>query len=159
MSSWGVPNEHLPLSIGGNVGILTSSALQIYSVYGERLKSLKVSFFVLASNSNKYFQFNDNVLTAFSNGSSATQRTGIVTETCDGVNLSIYDSKLNEVSTVKNVAVLSVLAGAISSCGEYVTLISGLPEFKIKLFKISERKLLAEDDFTSNSGIFHTFRF
>ena len=101
-----------------------------------------------------YFQFNDNVLAAFSNGDSKTQRTGIVTETCEGVILTIYDSDLIEVAVIKDVAILSVLAGAISDCGEYVTLVSGLPEFKIKLFKLSQRKIVAQNDFKPQSGMF-----
>ena len=35
------------------------------------------------------------------------------------------------------IAKLSVLAGAISSCGSYVTIVSGLPEWSVKVFQVS----------------------
>ena len=49
MTSWGVPNEQAPLSIGGDIGILTSNALQIYSPHGERKNTLKLSNKVICS--------------------------------------------------------------------------------------------------------------
>ena len=49
MTSWGVPNEHAPLSIGGDIGILTSNALQLYSPHGERKNTLKLSNKVICS--------------------------------------------------------------------------------------------------------------
>lgn len=45
--------------------------------------------------------------------------------------------RLSQIATISDIAKFSVLAGAISSCGSYVTIVSGLPEWSVKVFQVS----------------------
>ena len=54
---------------------------------------------------------------------------------------------MEKVGEVKDVATLTVLAGAISACGKYVTLIAGLPDYKVRVFEVETQKLVVEADF------------
>ena len=48
-------------------------------------------------------------------------------ESSSTIDLAIYNANLESLSTIENVAEFTTLAGALSSCGSYVTILSGLP--------------------------------
>ena len=48
-------------------------------------------------------------------------------ESSSTIDLVIYNANLESLCTIENVAEFTILAGALSSCGSYVTVLSGLP--------------------------------
>ena len=64
-----------------------------------------------------------------------------------GIVLSVYNVNLEKVGEIKDAATLTVLGGAISACGNYVTLIAGLPDYKVRVFEVETQKLVVECDF------------
>ena len=145
-SSWGVPSRGQPVALGGQVGIVTPGALQFYTINGERSKAIKVIFFdFYGRHSRILFQFTDRVILPFSSGLTRKQLFCAVTESATTIDLCVYaGDTLQLATTIANVAQFTVLAGAVSSCGGYVSLLCGLPEWKLKVFALATGACIIE---------------
>jgi len=129
-SSWGVPSHGQPVALGGQVGILTPGALQFYTTNGDRTKTIK---------------FTDRVILPFTSDHTKKELFCAITEGASTIDLCVYAAEtLQLTTTIANVAQFTVLAGAVSSCGAYVSILAGLPEWKVKVFALATGACIVE---------------
>ena len=68
------------------------------------------------------------MISSFSSGPHAKKELlCLALESSSTIDLVIYNANLESLCTIENVAEFTILAGALSSCGSYVTILSGLP--------------------------------
>ena len=78
---------------------------------------------------------------------------GCAVETSDGIDIDFRTrTDPKSINRLVNVTDIEVLAGSISACDCYCAIVTGLPEFELKVFSIKTGKLIASQPFAHGSA-------
>ena len=91
----------------------------------------------------------DRVVASFtSHGVVGKQLLALVTETANSIDLTIYAPDLTPLNTITDVSPFTVIAGAISNCGSFVTIVTGLPQWELKVFNVKTGECVVNHNIT-----------